>query len=47
MATVVLLTPSFGQWGVLLSSPAAWVTATVLLLVSYYVVASRFEKKGC
>nr|AGS53240.1 hypothetical protein [uncultured bacterium contig00149] len=46
MATVVLLTPHFGQWGVLLSSPAAWVTATVLLLVSYYVVASRFEKRG-
>nr|AGS53125.1 multi antimicrobial extrusion protein [uncultured bacterium contig00040] len=45
MATVILLTPSFGQWGVLLSSPTAWVTATVLLLVSYYVVASGFEKR--
>ena len=36
IASVLLLTPIIGEWGVLLSEPVGWVAAAVLLAIVYY-----------
>jgi len=44
IAAVVVVTPLLGEWGILLSDPAGWAAATVLLAISYYVVFRKFNK---
>jgi len=42
--SVVVLTRFIGDWGVLLSDPLGWPLATLLLVISYFVVFRRIRK---
>jgi len=41
LAWVLLLTPSAGEWGILLADPIGWVAAAALLIAAYYVLRRR------
>jgi len=39
--SVIFLTPFLGEWGVFLSDFSGWVAATLLLIISYMIIAKR------
>jgi len=43
--SVLVLVPMVGELGIFLSDPLAWPFATVLLVISYYVVFKRVTEK--
>jgi Na+-driven multidrug efflux pump len=45
IASVVLLTPVWGEWGVYLSDPLGWPPAAGLLTVSYYTIYKKYRRE--
>jgi putative MATE family efflux protein len=45
IASVMLLTPVWGDWGVYLPDAAGWVGATPLLVISYFVVYKKYRRE--
>ena len=41
VASVLALTPAWGEWGVLLSDPAGWAPAAALLMISYGLISKK------
>jgi len=44
ITSVLVLTRFLGQWGVMLSDPLAWPFATMLLMVSYFIVYRKVSR---